>query len=566
LISQHPISSPLPPVEDGALWPTTEILARYAPYLPPQRPNFYRLKAFLDARASAARDHILALREDPGYFADVIYDWCEHRQEAILDSAGKIHSSYGQTVFWDIVLKDVIDEAYGLLFACDIVSKQADIVTTLHKKYARIIDPRYMLPEEFMRAIRSFRALLLHFSYSPIASLFHGLPASPPLRSLFVREILLHGNTKTFLRRDVGVDLDPLLWIINKIWDASKWRLYGPQDLVDEMERLVLAEPQQHERISPWVAERFADLGIFVRVKHEVDSYQPWAAGYKKDDESFKIEIETEFKERFTILSEMHSTVPNLALATFGCPCDQKFFYPSDKRFDKSNTENMRKAEQNLDRFWQEVDSQYEAKTGRSLKNTFSHIFTRNHEIERTPEWIELSEENSEKLEANEAKTQVDDLLKPMPNLEVEQRKLSSEYPPSLDSYGIKVRGALPELNYGERLKEMGSVKPMIKVNSRAFRVFKALFYAPSDHDGPEEIAWTDFLYAMSEVGFSPFKLYGSLWHFDNQKVCPIQFHEPRPHPKISLRVAMRMGRRLKRAYAWHIEMFSLDKGKSRSS
>ncbi len=129
---------------------------------------------------------------------------------------------------------------------------------------------------------------------------------------------------------------------------------------------------------------------------------------------------------------------------------------------------------------------------------------------------------------------QFSDLLKPMSKLEVEQEKPYPGYPP----FGIKVRNVLPEPNYGERLKETGGVQPSFKLETRAFRVFKALFYTPSDQDGPGDITWTDLLHFMFGESFSPFKLYGSLWHFDNQNLYPIQFHEPRPHSKISLRLA----------------------------
>jgi hypothetical protein len=97
-------------------------MARYAPYLPPQRPNFDRLKTFLGARASAARGRILALREDLGYFADGIYHWCKQQREVRVDSVGKVHSSDGQTPFWDVVLTDLVDDTWVLLFPEDIVS------------------------------------------------------------------------------------------------------------------------------------------------------------------------------------------------------------------------------------------------------------------------------------------------------------------------------------------------------------------------------------------------------------------------------------------------------------
>jgi len=565
LISQYPTNPEPPPLQDCSLWATTEIMARYAPYFPPKVPRFTRLKSYIKARFSMARDHLFALKEDPGYFADAVYECSEHRQELILDCMGKIHPSYGQSTFWDIAVHDVIFSAYSSLCAWDMIAKQIQQVVTLRKQYARVIDPRHALPPKYMREILIMRALLGNFILGPIASLQHGLPASPPLRSLFVRE-LLDGTSKTVVRADVDIDLDPLIFLIHKIWDGSKWLRYGPQNLVDEMERLVIAEANQHDRISPWVAEQFAELGLLVRLKHELDSYHPWAAEFDILYKSLKTEIEKEtFAKSFAPLRELNMIIPSLTLGKVGCPSNEKFFYPSDKRLCKSNAEDMRKSEQNLDLFWHELERQYEEKNGAGLQKAFGDLFTFN-ELERTPEWMECPEETSEKCEAQEATTQIDELLKPTSELQFEREKPSTEYTLGIDAYLIKVRDVLPEPNYGQLLDAKGGIQPRFRLDSRAFRVTRALFYKPSDFDGPGEIAWADFLHVMNAVGFTPFKLYGSLWHFSHQIDSAIQFHEPYPHSKISLRVAMQMGRRLKRAYGWNAGVFGLEKGKGKAS
>jgi hypothetical protein len=79
-------------------------------------------------------------------------------------------------------------------------------------------------------------------------------------------------------------------------------------------------------------------------------------------------------------------------------------------------------------------------------------------------------------------------------------------------------------------------------------------------------MAWKGFLHFMSAMSFSPFKLYGSLWHFKHSDARSIQFHEPLPSSTVSLRTAMRIGRRLKRTYKWHPDMFEKDSAASISS
>ena len=102
----------------------------------------------------------------------------------------------------------------------------------------------------------------------------------------------------------------------------------------------------------------------------------------------------------------------------------------------------------------------------------------------------------------------------------------------------------------------------VFRLKNRALRVFKALFYNPSQSDLPGEIQWSDFLFAMAAIGFAPEKLYGSVWQFTPSVLDvehSIQFHEPHPVGKIPFRNARRIGRRLSRAYGWHGAMFAIE-------
>ena len=103
--------------------------------------------------------------------------------------------------------------------------------------------------------------------------------------------------------------------------------------------------------------------------------------------------------------------------------------------------------------------------------------------------------------------------------------------------------------------------RPTFMVDSRALKVFRTLFFHSAVTSTPGEVSWNDFLHAMTSVGFSAEKLYGSVWHFQPSKLDverSIQFHEPHPVSKIPFTVARRIGRRLSRAYGWFGAMFAL--------
>ena len=98
----------------------------------------------------------------------------------------------------------------------------------------------------------------------------------------------------------------------------------------------------------------------------------------------------------------------------------------------------------------------------------------------------------------------------------------------------------------------------IIAVNNRARKVFSVLFHNPMQDFSPGEIPWSEFLYALSSVGFAVEKQQGSAWLFTPSIPGnrPIIFHEPHPSNKIPIHQAQRHGRRLQRVYDWTNETF----------
>jgi hypothetical protein len=67
LIESHPAMPEPGPLIDSEEWPSIAAIASEAPYRVPTQINFKRLTAITSARLSDTKDHIRALREDPGY-------------------------------------------------------------------------------------------------------------------------------------------------------------------------------------------------------------------------------------------------------------------------------------------------------------------------------------------------------------------------------------------------------------------------------------------------------------------------------------------------------------------
>ena len=163
----------------------------------------------------------------------------------------------------------------------------------------------------------------------------------------------------------------------------------------------------------------------------------------------------------------------------------------------------------------------------------------------------------------------------PFAELELDRRRLTEqtttkEEPTTKSKTKAKTRPAAAAV--GPQINDQDANEPSthddtttFAVDARALKVFKTIFFMPSVSATPGDIKWTDFLHAMTSTGFTPEKLYGSVWHFSPIRVelkRSINFHEPhkdgKAADKIPYCIARRIGRRLNRAYGWEGSSFSL--------
>lgn len=553
---------PLPIVRDENEWPSLASITADAPYRVPAHVDFRRLQAIIAAKRSAAEDHIWALREDPGYFADFVGDWSEHRQEMLLDTNQKRHPVLDKPLFWDRVLGNVVVESYGTFLIWDIICQQVTNLAALSQKYANAISSRKSLPSDYEKALQNFRYLLNRASKGPIGLLKMGLPASPPLRSLFVREPQVPGSTMIQVKTKNAAGRDQLLWIFQALLDDHQLLLCGLPDLIDEYERLVQGDSKQKERISPWVAQVFSDLAVIAELRRQLGLYHPsLSTSNENDTEAIEADVEN-------LLSGFADLLQNLeggSLASVGTPAEGRFHYPSDKRSTQQTVKAMQKAESHLDSFWRTADQNFSRTAGRTLHQAVRHLLSEDRQVQRTPDWIEPVKEPSRETEAEASEA----LYRPFSQVRLDGQERTER---TVDTDNIlpsktkiKSRGVAQPTEPGTTTEQLEQHKPDVQptfaVSKRAFKVFSILFHNSAQSDTPGHVVWSDFLHAMVATGFAPEKLYGSVWQFTPTKLDvqrSIQFHEPHPRREIPFRTARRHGRRLNRAYGWTGDMFVL--------
>lgn len=406
-----------------------------------------------------------------------------------------------------------------------------------------------------------------------MGQLKHDFVGSPPMRANFAREPPPDATSTR-----IGVTQKPrvkfekvqgeVMWLLRMLWeDDQQLFLAGLTTTVDELERLIQAEPKAKEMISSHIADVLGDLAISVEGLCQIKIYQPWSQTFEEALVDRKDDIMKEFAERTkqwsAFLGGPTKGPEGAKVVRLGDPSERKFYYPADKRRSKENVEYMRSAEQNLDAFWAAVDKNVNRNAKHGLDGTaLQKLLAQPRSLQRTPEWVEPKKE--------ETSVDVRILEKPLSELyfELEHRTEQTVDRSRRDApttTKVKTRGT-PATGFQGPHDEappaaQSDLQLTFYLDARALKVFRTLFYTPSLDATPGVLAWTDFLHAMVATGFVPEKLYGSVWQFHPHGLDverSIQFHEPDPGGKMPYLQARRWGRRLEWAYGWSADMFRL--------
>lgn len=540
---------------DPTAWASLASLLAEAPYRVPGRLDLKRLKAIIGAKRSAAKDHIWSLREDPGYFSDTVKDFSDHRQETILTANGKSHPLLQTSTFWNRVVGDVITDAYGGFIVWDDLHKRLNSLAALAQKYPESASWDSTVAKEYSDQLHHFQYHLQQMTKGPIQSLKQGVPASPQLRSLFVRGPPEKDSTIIIVKTKSAAGKNSLLWLFSVLWDDQQRFLYGLSNLMDELDRVIYKDAAQKQNVSPWVADKISNLSILAEGLRQLKLFQPWANGSENQAMDIDAALKAGFAKSMTNLTKIISGATNLSVAEEGNPSSRFFYYPADKRRTQQTVEDMRQAESRLDAFWNKIDQHFVNRAGGW---SLSQALPEHRELYRTPAWVEVSQESgtgsgSDQPEPSHWPAQPDSL-----NTKHESHSSARDLDTLPLRTKIKTRGVSRSQPAHADSEQSEHTEPdaqrRIVVGKRAFKVFSTLFHLPSQSDQPGEIPWLDFVQAMSSTGFVPEKLGGSVWQFTPTELDlerSISFHEPHPHHKIPFLVARRFGRRLNRAYGW---------------
>ncbi|KAF9043656.1 hypothetical protein BDP27DRAFT_1347016 [Rhodocollybia butyracea] len=599
-----------PPLEDPLLDLELSSIAAYATssmYGVPLQFDLRYLKRLAQAKIEQAQDHLWSLREDPSYFRDVAQEYSEHRLEHLRTVDGKRHPNLNTAWLWDQIFLSLIGNAYTSVLRWKLIKVQLEELERLRVKYGSKISTGKELPQEYDDCISYLRWFLEQFiTTGPIKDLMIGVAGAPPMRKWFNR--LPQDPNSTMIGTQFSStycncplsERPEVVVLISLLFDRIQSIFMGRYTILDEIDPRLCY---------PWILDYLSEMSTISEFLRQIEMHQPRVGmntTYPVDPEYvvpddpdlsdgqsalFERMIEPvtrilapmkkrDFRGRGPSLVDPSTSESNTPLR------NGKFSYPVHKRATQAVIEQMRRAEGELDAFWAKFDGLIERRTGKKPNDLLKEYIDQ-REVERTPEWVNIPKPPTHHVETKSA---LEDRFALM---ELEQRTESTLGPEPSAVEGskrgktkAKTRGQpVPSTELPSSLQQAPSApdthpsssSPLIPVPRRAYTVFARLFFTPSPDRTPGEVAWADFLHAMTTAGCSAKRLMGSSWMFSRSQngndtsdesssssedegtgggSAQIIFHEPHPAANIPIHIVRKHGRRLARRWGWSIDSF----------
>ncbi len=329
-----------------------------APYRLPAEIDLKSLQYIVTTHLQEAEDHIFVLREDPHYFSKSLYDAREHRVEMLPDTRGCKHPRLGpcEDDLWvDIINAYTYDTTEGV-----------ERLGILEKRFAELIrlkDQHHdALPSNgsFPKAYEVASNHLLYFLQKEIqkvaSNLIDSFKSSPPMRHIYARHpeddpldpaariIYRDHITPTKAEREI-------MMIFNTLEEDLLEYRYGCKVVLDSLELSMRNDRKVRRLLTPVIANRLANLTIYAECFHQIKLSQPWL----DTSELHMVEkdvLEWRYLEDMKYLLRASLAPMPKSLLRLANPSENRFFYPTNRRPSKTDTQMMRKAEANLDKFW----------------------------------------------------------------------------------------------------------------------------------------------------------------------------------------------------------------------
>lgn len=560
------------PVESEVLFTEGCATVPDTPYRRPASFDFRRLFALVDAKYSAAEEHLRDLRADPGYFARALLEVNEHHPERLKhledilserSSLPRSRPGFDKNKLWNKTIFSVISDAFADVCTWKEIQQQLNVLDKLLQQEQKLRPGQNIpvgLEYGFSKLISSLERLCRYFLIKTQRSLH----SSPQMRR-FSCQFDYNGQQQIGATEDFLKDKKrkQFMEVICCLYKPGIRFWLGLPSLMDALDGII-QDNSIKGLLSPYVMEVISELSVVAECLREIDFFQPWATLIRDKMPEKAVDLDQNWHRlarKWIVLNRDQelNRGQELDFARLGTPTGSRFLYPADKPRTLRVTQAMQKAEANLDKFWDmvkdKIERYCETLPAPDDRPTWALILLNETRVlQRTPDWAEPT--SSIKPGPPSASAPQSELAF---ELQYRTQLGSSESgPPSHYRRKARSPAARPtEIPAVTPPRQEPKVQRISIADDEDLEVFDFLFHTPSASSLPGEIGWKRFLSAMGSAGFNHHKLTGSVYQFiprwDRRNIL---FHGPHPGSKLKFYSARHIGRRLSRVYGLSRDSF----------
>lgn len=552
--------------------PSLPDIAAEAVYRVPTATNLGILGELITVRVEAAIDHVWSLRQDPGYFTDAVRQLSFHSKDYDFDNRyfyrpkKPLHA--WTAAQWTIcrAIADV-DKWYQ-------IQQRFQTVLSLKGDASDDVANRDLhdWPRPYVEALVMLSMNLNEATLVELHSLRDAVYCSPLTRH-FWREDEMERAAKagaepkvSFLspKKDYKVPEDLLMALFSLLTIAVPIQQRPVRQEIEHIDRILSSDSNQRAKVAPFTLEVLANVQVLQEINRQLVQYCPWLVHHDEMRKEFVPHIEQGTQPSILYknpdkLRNVIDFICGLAFKEIEPPLYALLDYPADKRRTAQSVAQMQLAEANLDRMWAQINESIQTMLdGESLAEFIPALDFAGRVLQRTPDFavqipptIKLDQPSNPGFLAHfqeSAANSTHNDFSPARKIKLKTRVTNTTDP-------------VPKSGDSNTQESQTISKQIFSLKARDHKVFRTLFYQPSQDTTLGQIKWFDFLHAMISVGFKAQKLGGSAWQFtpttawSERGIC---FQEPHPDSKLSFWVGRHMGGRLTRVYGWDRENFRL--------
>ncbi|KAJ8111837.1 hypothetical protein OPT61_g5657 [Boeremia exigua] len=520
--------------------------------------NISRLRGFVEGVLNTHKEHVCLLREDPGYFADVVQERFEHSKWLVTDVSGNRSSFAGSELHKAHIVFALIDES---LFMFAHWREAHERIKSFEAMSHQILDIHHQAHH-----ISELKLLTYTIAANLMCKIRESFLGAPEIRKLLSSDSSGSVYTRT---KGIKSSQRDVLEALEIFEDANCKAMIGDPAYMsfalDSTDRFFQSSLTARSMLTSRLLSLLSDLSVAAECLRMVSLWEQapevQAVMHKHGSCNYKLQSNLDDFYKWICAIDENCKFPLSHIF----PLREKLIYPAHKEHTQEHVAAMRSSEQNLDYFWMMVDRRFESKTGKARHEILQECLNEYGPMTRTAPWVDISGKKQERFDGG----------KPAALTEFEMaHNISLQFTGSFDRLSVaekvkaKTRGdAKPSTHRtADQAKHthLNSTERSFTVNKATYKVMKTLFHVPTHEASnlPTNIKWNDFTRAMINIGFAAEKLQGSAWQFtpkgDVGAGRSIQFHEPHPDSNIPFVMAKRFGRRLFRVYGWHWGLFRL--------